>query len=200
MTGSTAARPRRRPGRPPAIEGGPTTPERLLDAAVEACIERGYDGATLADIADRADISTMAVYNHFDGKASLLMAAARRELARLDERVNATLEGRTPAERARSTMAAFLAPDAASSRRFFAELNCVAHRHPDLEALLDEWKRERESWWAAGARSTSSAAAISKAYQLLLLGACQFDTYRGLRAPSDEVVSLLQEAAAQLFM
>ncbi len=141
----------------------------------------------------------MAVYNHFDNKASLLMAAARRELARLDERVNASLEAATPSERARTTIAAFLAPEAASSRRFFAELNCVAHRHPDLEALLDEWKRERESWWAAEANPTSSAAAISKAYQLLLLGACQLDTYSSLRAPQDQVVALLQEAAAQLF-
>lgn len=190
---------RRRPGRPPASEGGPSTQERLLDAAVEACIERGYGGATLADIATRAGISTMAVYNHFDGKAALLMAAARRELARLDERVNASLEAATPADRARATIATFLAPEAASSRRFFAELNCVAHRHPDLEALLDEWKRERESWWAADGKPQRSAAAISKAYQLLLLGACQLDSYSSLRAPQEQVVSLLQEAAAQLF-
>jgi AcrR family transcriptional regulator len=141
----------------------------------------------------------MAVYNHFDGKASLLMAAARRELARLDDRVGANHERRTPAERARITIAAFLAPEATSSRRFFAELNCVAHRHPDLEALLDEWKYERESWWAADAGSSKSAAAVSKAYQLLLLGACQLDTYGNLSAPPEEVVSLLQEAAAQLF-
>ncbi len=141
----------------------------------------------------------MAIYNHFDGKASLLMAAARRELARLDDRVLAAPQSRIPAERARSTIAAFLAPEATSSRRFFAELNCVAHRHPDLEALLDEWKHERESWWAAGAQSPNRAAAVSKAYQLLLLGACQLDAYRGLSAPPDEVVSLLQDAAAQLF-
>ena len=42
-------------GRPPKIdEHGTPTRERLLRAAVEACVEFGYDGATLADIARRA--------------------------------------------------------------------------------------------------------------------------------------------------
>lgn len=199
MTGNCRTKLRKRPGRPRAALGRPTTRERLLDAAVAACIERGYEGATLADIARRADVSAMAVYHHFDGKASLLMAAARRELAHLDDQVNATVTGGTPAQRARATVAAYLAPGAASSRRFFAELNGVAHRHPDLEALLDDWKRERESWWTADAKPKRSVAAISKAYQLLLLGACQLDAYSNVRAPQDQVVSLLQEAAAQMF-
>ena len=53
-------------GRPPKIdEHGTPTRERLLRAAVEACVEFGYDGATLADIARRAGVSTPAVYSHF---------------------------------------------------------------------------------------------------------------------------------------
>ena len=42
-------------GRPPKIdEHGTPTRERLLRSAVDACVEFGYDGATLADLARRA--------------------------------------------------------------------------------------------------------------------------------------------------
>ena len=75
---TTAAEPtagERRIGRPPKVdEHGTPTPERLLDAAVAACIERGYEEATLSDIARRADVSTPAVYSHFAGKAELMIA------------------------------------------------------------------------------------------------------------------------------
>ena len=37
-------------------------------------------GATLADIARRAEVSTPAVYGHFSGKAALLVEASKREL------------------------------------------------------------------------------------------------------------------------
>ena len=39
-------------------EHGTPTRERLIRAAVEACVEHGYDGATLSDIARRAGVST----------------------------------------------------------------------------------------------------------------------------------------------
>jgi AcrR family transcriptional regulator len=47
----------------------------LLEAAVDEFSEKGYDEATLADIAERAGVTTGAVYNHFDGKLDLLVAA-----------------------------------------------------------------------------------------------------------------------------
>ena len=63
-------------GRPPKVDRhGTPTRERLLNAAADACVEHGYVGATLADIARRADVSTPAIYSHFSGKADLLVEA-----------------------------------------------------------------------------------------------------------------------------
>ena len=73
--------PPNRIGRPPKRdEHGTPTRERLLRAAVAACVESGYEGVTLSDIARRADVSTPAVYSHFSGKAALLVEAIKHEL------------------------------------------------------------------------------------------------------------------------
>ena len=45
----------------------------LLEAAVEVFTDRGYEAATVADIADRAGVTTGALYAHFHGKLDLLL-------------------------------------------------------------------------------------------------------------------------------
>ena len=55
----------------------------LLEAATEACAEWGYDGATLTRIAQRAGVSSTALYNHYPTKEDLLYAAAVRGLERI---------------------------------------------------------------------------------------------------------------------
>jgi AcrR family transcriptional regulator len=50
------------------------TRRRLLDAAAELFAERGVDGASIDAIAERADRTSGAVYDHFGGKDGLLFA------------------------------------------------------------------------------------------------------------------------------
>jgi AcrR family transcriptional regulator len=52
--------------------------ERLLGAAVELVDERGYEGTTLADIADRAGSARGLVSYYFPGKRQLLQSAVHR--------------------------------------------------------------------------------------------------------------------------
>lgn len=47
----------------------------LLEAALDEFADKGYEDATLAGIAERAGVTTGAIYNHFDGKLDLLVAA-----------------------------------------------------------------------------------------------------------------------------
>lgn len=75
----------RRPGDTP-----PTTPaqrrqlrglrtaERILDTAEEVFAEKGFDGATLRDVADRVGIRIPSLYNHFPSKESLYAAVLER--------------------------------------------------------------------------------------------------------------------------
>ncbi len=66
MTGPT------RIGEPAAPD---STRQRLLDAATEVFLEKGYDGTRVAEIARRAGLTTGAIYGNFHSKADLLTAA-----------------------------------------------------------------------------------------------------------------------------
>jgi AcrR family transcriptional regulator len=52
-----------------------STRQRLLDAATEVFLEKGYDGTRVAEVARRAGLTTGAIYGNFDSKAELLTAA-----------------------------------------------------------------------------------------------------------------------------
>ena len=65
--------PRRRGRRP----GGADTRAELLDAARAEFAERGYDGATVRVIADRAGVDPAMVNHWFGGKEALFTAALR---------------------------------------------------------------------------------------------------------------------------
>lgn len=51
------------------------TRQRLLEAASEVFLEKGYDGTRVAEIARRAGLTTGAIYGNFHSKADLLTAA-----------------------------------------------------------------------------------------------------------------------------
>jgi AcrR family transcriptional regulator len=68
-TAAAAARHRRKSDR---------TRTRLLDAAFEVFLERGYDGASLGEVTERADLGTGTLYLHFRDKRALYEAVVRR--------------------------------------------------------------------------------------------------------------------------
>ncbi|MGH9087689.1 MAG: TetR/AcrR family transcriptional regulator [Acidimicrobiales bacterium] len=50
------------------------TRRRILDAGMDLFTHQGYDGTTIQEIADAADIALRTFYYHFDSKAGLAMA------------------------------------------------------------------------------------------------------------------------------
>jgi AcrR family transcriptional regulator len=57
------------------------TDERILLAAAVVCQERGYHGASMQEVADRAKVSTATLYKRFQDKSDLFCAAVEREFA-----------------------------------------------------------------------------------------------------------------------
>lgn len=47
------------------------TRQQILDAAYDLFIEKGFQGSSMRDIADKAGIKAASIYNHFDGKESI---------------------------------------------------------------------------------------------------------------------------------
>ncbi len=68
--------------------------ERIVGAALEVFAERGYEGATMTAIAERAGVGTASTYRYFAGKRELFETLVTPELAErfeslLDRRVHA---------------------------------------------------------------------------------------------------------------
>ncbi len=81
------------------------TRERLLDAAIECFLEKGYDETTVDQIAARADVARATVFNHFPEKERFLSAylERRRSLVRVLLR-NEVAEGVDAVQRLYDTM------------------------------------------------------------------------------------------------
>jgi AcrR family transcriptional regulator len=57
-----------------------TTAERILDAAENLFAEKGYNAASLGEVADRVGIRSPSLYNHFRNKEALYQAVLERLL------------------------------------------------------------------------------------------------------------------------
>lgn len=55
-------------------DGIPTARDRILEAARELFLTRGYNGSNLRDIAGRARVSMGGIYHHFDSKEQIYEA------------------------------------------------------------------------------------------------------------------------------
>ncbi len=76
-----ASRPR--PRRPEA------RPDEILDAALAAFSEKGFDAARMDDVAAEAGLSKAGIYLYFPSKDALLEALIEREVAPVAERIRA---------------------------------------------------------------------------------------------------------------
>jgi AcrR family transcriptional regulator len=86
--------PRRR-GRPPGrTSQGLAAKQRLYDIAIEVIAERGYEAATLREVADRAGVSVGLLYRYFPGKRSVVLALYDELSARYAVRAAAMTAGK----------------------------------------------------------------------------------------------------------
>ena len=150
MKQSTATRKRSsgagvvRSGRPPRALAGEVE-ERILDAAAKVFLERGFEGASVDEIADVAHAGKPTIYARFPGKEALfaaVMAGRVRKITSSFERIAPT--GATIEERLASIAIAILrkvlvAETVGLIRAAIAE----AHRFLDLAASVSQMGRER---------------------------------------------------------
>jgi AcrR family transcriptional regulator len=67
--------------------------EQLIDVARGLFAERGFDGASVEEIAARSEVSKPVVYEHFGGKEGLYAVVVDREVGRFLEMATRVLEG-----------------------------------------------------------------------------------------------------------
>jgi AcrR family transcriptional regulator len=132
-----------RPGRVPRA----VRSEQLLELADQLFAERGFHGASMDELASRAEVSKPVIYDHFGSKEQLFAACVRRTGEALAEQVDA--EARKESEpRARlwagsvayfrflqgqlQAWATLFAEEEVRDARFAAEASRIRHRQSDL--------------------------------------------------------------------
>jgi AcrR family transcriptional regulator len=71
---------------------------QLIEVGRRLFSERGYDGASIEEIAHRAGVSKPVVYEHFGGKEGLYAVVVDRETQRLLDRITHSFVGEHPRE------------------------------------------------------------------------------------------------------
>ncbi|GAA6526368.1 TetR/AcrR family transcriptional regulator [Intrasporangium sp. DVR] len=91
MTPDPAEAPR--PSRTRNRMTGPERREQLIDVGRRVFADKGFEAATVEEIASRAKVSKPVVYEHFGGKEGLYAVVVDREIQRLLGGITAALEG-----------------------------------------------------------------------------------------------------------
>jgi AcrR family transcriptional regulator len=133
---------RPRLGRPPKDLAGDVK-TRILDAAQRAFLKRGYQGASLDEIAETAPASKPTIYAHFPGKEALFEAVVARVLDGLTNFQGFDPKGRTVQDKLASLgteiVERFIDETIGITRATIAE----ADRFPALSRLVHEHGRDR---------------------------------------------------------
>jgi AcrR family transcriptional regulator len=124
------------------------TRERLLDAAARVFELKGYEGATVAQIAKEAGVSSGAIYAHYSGKAELLVDALKAHRERAVAAVLAA-DGRTDAPAVLLALASRLGTAEQPPTALLAEALLASRRDAELAQVLAAALGERERLMAA---------------------------------------------------
>lgn len=81
---------------------------QLIDVGRSIFAKRGYDGASLEEIAEKAKVSRPVLYEHFGGKEGLYAVIVDREMEYLVRRIGESIASGSPRERIEQAALAFL--------------------------------------------------------------------------------------------
>jgi AcrR family transcriptional regulator len=123
---------------------GEATRLRILDAARDVLVERGYSGTSTRAVAERAETQLSLVHYHFGGKQQLLVAVLERQNEELLARQRHLYAEPGPLSEKWRTACSFLDDDVQSGYvRVLWELWAAGLADPDLAA---RWRDATAGW------------------------------------------------------
>ncbi|HWB65516.1 MAG TPA: TetR/AcrR family transcriptional regulator [Mycobacteriales bacterium] len=136
------------------------TRDQVLRAAAKVFARRGYDGATIAEIAATAKVSSGAIYAHYDGKAELFLAVLRTYVQREAER---RLHDDRPLDVGDliAEAGANLDRQPAAERTLLIEAIMTAKHDAKVRRALSQWFREQHEFIAASIVAAQRAGRVT---------------------------------------
>ncbi|NMO55393.1 TetR/AcrR family transcriptional regulator [Actinoplanes sp. TBRC 11911] len=137
-------------GRPVGAGSAPVTRERLFEAAIEVITERGYDRATMEDIATKAGVARRTAFNHFPAKSDIAVEWAVR---RAHDAFGLARHKRTGTDRVRAYFHELAAMNERNweqtrqlTRGLLRSYGSPSHR-PHMPQELRDWLEETAHAW-----------------------------------------------------
>ena len=126
-------------GNRPHVRNPVETTNRLLEAAAEEFVKRGYDSAGVSDIARNAGVTVGAIYARWSNKSEMMVAALDHILEQVlpEQRIKSLgLEDLPVPDLLQLWAADLLEPSA--SRDIFTQVFGSARNNPDVQSRLRE--------------------------------------------------------------
>lgn len=129
-------------GRPPKDLAGDVQ-VRILDAAQQLFLEKGYRSASIDDIAELAPASKPTIYAHFPGKEALFAAVVARTISGLTDFDGFEPEGRTLQDKLSSLGTAVVEKVIEELMGMVRATIAEAQRFPELSRNVHDAARDR---------------------------------------------------------
>ena len=110
--------------------------EEILSLARHAFVEKGFDGASMQDLAKAAGMSAGNFYRYFPSKAALVEALIARDFLEVEETFRAISTSDDPLAALKAALRERVIENCRDDDPLWAEIMAVAARKPDIAALL----------------------------------------------------------------
>lgn len=166
--------------------------ERILDAAQKCFVEHGFHGASMATIADTADMSAGLLYRYFDSKNAIMLAIIARELEGKRAKIEEFCAGEDFLGKVLEKFAFWQAGDPeVMNPALFLEMSAEATRDPAIARAIrasDTLTREQFEAWLLRGRGLPGEEARSRTVlvQILIEGL----VVRAVRDPELDTATL----------
>lgn len=111
--------------------------DEILGHARQAFVEKGFDGASMQDLARAAGMSAGNFYRYFPSKAAIVEAMVTRDLAEVEEAFQAILKSPDPLKALKATLRFEMGRHCqGKDDQLWAEITASAARKPEVAAIL----------------------------------------------------------------
>lgn len=114
----------------------------ILDRVRLAFAEKGFDGASMQDLARVAGMSVGNFYRYFPSKAAIVEGLIRRDLAEIEGYFAVVMESPDPMATLRRILAERVQEDCAQDGQIWAEITAAALRKPEIGAVASQMEDE----------------------------------------------------------
>lgn len=118
--------------------------DELLVLARHAFVEKGFDGASMQDLARAAGMSAGNFYRYFNSKAAIVEALVNRDLDEVEREFTEVLGSADPIAALRSVLRRRLGEDCDKDLPLWAEIMAAASRKPEIAEACQRMERDIE--------------------------------------------------------